>query len=212
MKILLSSEGKFFYENWKNIFDTPIVDVKLAFISTASKGASSRDYIEIHFKELKKRGFDFTKIDLDNRNQEELEQILKPFNFIYVAGGNPFYLLKSIKESSFDKVIKKLVAQGVTYIGSSAGANVACPNINMALWKEECREQKHSHYGVTDYDAIGLVDFLVIAHYEEYLEDVIKNELSNLKYPLRILKDGQALLIENNKITFLGKEKEVIIN
>ena len=59
---------------------------------------------------------------------------------------------------------------------------------------------------------MNLVDFLVIAHYEEGLREIIKRELPNLKYPLRILKDGQALLIDDNKVKFIGEVKEIIIN
>jgi dipeptidase E len=208
LKILLSSEGKFFYENWQDIFNIPIKDVNLAFISTAHKGTESREYIDKHFKKLEKLGFNFTEIDLDGNSQKELEEIFKDFNFIYVAGGNPFYLLKSIRESGFDKVIKKLISQGVVYIGSSAGAYVACPNIDVSIWKDEYRKKERNRYGVKDLSAMNLVNFLVIAHYEEGLREIIERKLPNLKYPLRILKDGQALLIKDNKIIFFGEEKE----
>ena len=111
MKILLTSNGSFFYENFKDIFNIPIEDAKLACVTTAHKGTESREYIDKHFKKLEKLGFNFTEIDIDGKNKEELEILLKDFNFIYVSGGDLFYLLKSIKESGFDKVIKKFLKE-----------------------------------------------------------------------------------------------------
>jgi len=212
MKILLSSNGSFFYENFYDIFNIHIKDVKLAFITTASKGVSNKEYMEKHILKMKELGFDFTEIDIDYKNEEELETSLKDFNFIYVAGGSSFYLLKSIKKSGFDKVVKKLVTQGVVYIGSSAGAYVASPSIDISVWKDEYRKEKRNRYGLVDFNAMGLVDFLVLAHYEEGLKEIIKKNLLNSKYLLRILRDGQALLIDDDKISFIGEGEEEIIN
>jgi dipeptidase E len=212
MKILLSSNSAFFCNNFQEVFNISVKDVKLAYVTTAVKGVEDKNYIKTNCLKMKEMGLDFTEVDIDSKNEEELEILLRDFNFIRVAGGNPFYLLKSVKESGFDKVIKKLISQGVIYAGSSAGAYIACPNIDMALWKEECRGQRHKHYGITDYEAMGLVDFLVMVHYEDDLKNVIKKKLLNLEYSLRILKDDQALLIENDQVKFIGKEKEEIIN
>ena len=53
--------------------------------------------------------------------------------------------------------------------------------------------------------------FLLFAHYEPEHEELIKQKLPGLRYPLRILQDEQGILVENKKIKFVGQGKEIII-
>ena len=48
---------------------------------------------------------------------------------IFVGGGNTFFLLQELKRSGADKIIAQEVAKGKFYIGESAGAIAACPDI-----------------------------------------------------------------------------------
>jgi len=57
-------------------------------------------------------GFQVEDIDLENKKESELKEILKDKDIIYVQGGNTFYLLKYIKESGFDKLVKQLIQKG----------------------------------------------------------------------------------------------------
>jgi len=213
MKLLLTSNSSFFYKNLKSIFNIPIKDVKLGLITTASKGTSGREYVDRNISEMKELGFDSTEIDIDGKNEKELEILLKDFNFIHVIGGSPFYLLNSVRKSGFDKVVKKLISQGVVYIGSSAGAYITCPNIDVPLWKYNTEEfkDKYDYCGLEDFNAMSLIDFLIVAHYEEYWDKIIKENLPNSKYPIRILKDGQGLLVEDGQVSFWGEGEEVVV-
>jgi dipeptidase E len=48
---------------------------------------------------------------------------------IFVGGGNTFLLIKMLQDMSLIEPIRKTVHDGVGYVGTSAGSNVACPTI-----------------------------------------------------------------------------------
>lgn len=158
-KLLLASNGSFAIEGMKLLFDD-LGQIKLAYITTASKGVDNLDYLKRHKEKMENLGINFEEIDIEGKNESDLKEILKYKNAVYVEGGNAYYLLKSVRESGFEKVIKELIEKGVAYIGSSAGAYLACPTIEMATWKPK----QKNRFGVTDLIALNLVPFLVTAH------------------------------------------------
>jgi hypothetical protein len=48
-------------------------------------------------------------------------------------------------------------------------------------------------------------------HYKDEQRSKVKEKMKVLKYPLRILKDGQGILVEDGKYTFMGDGDEVKI-
>ena len=77
---------------------------------------------------------------------------------IYVGGGNTFRLIKQLHELGLIEAIRtRILADGVPYLGVSAGTNVACPT--MRTTNDMPIVQPPS------FDALGLVPFQVNAHY-----------------------------------------------
>ncbi|MDD9348556.1 dipeptidase PepE [Mumia sp.] len=76
---------------------------------------------------------------------------------IFVGGGNTFRLLRALQRTGLLATIGERVRDGVPYVGSSAGTNVACPPIrttnDMPITEPA---------GLT---ALGLVPFQINAHY-----------------------------------------------
>ncbi len=186
------------------LFDD-ISKINLAYITTAGKGSTDKTYLEIHKEMMKKEGIDFEELDIEGKTEDELRELLKDKNAVYVEGGNTFYLLKAVRESGFDKVIKELIEKGVPYIGSSAGSYIACPTIEMAIWKPKQKDR----FGVTDFTAMNLVPFLVVAHYEPEFGAVLKEKISQTKYETKVLKDGQAILVEGDNYKLVGDDEEI---
>jgi len=199
-KLLLTSRGTYIIDGTYEIFDKPRNQIKWAYVITASKGVPDISYLNTHRQRMIELGWNFTEIDIEGKNEDELRQAFKDTEAIYVEGGNTFYLLKAIRESKFEKVIRELLDKGVVYTGSSAGAYVACPTIEMATWK---RDNKFDHHGVTDFTAMNLVPFLVVAHYTSDLESIIRPKINQAKYPVKILTDQQAILVKGDKIEIL---------
>ena len=188
------------------VFHKPFKDLRMAYVITASKGVTNTDYIERTRSFFKEHGYNYEEIDLDGKSQAQLREILQRFEIIFVEGGNSFYLLKSIKESGFDTIVKELLQKGVIYMGASAGSYVACPSIEMATWKHQ---DKYNHYGVTDFPAMNLVPFLVTVHYKPEYDNLLREKIKKAQLPVKILTDQQALLIKNDEIHLIGDGEEI---
>lgn len=206
-RLLLLSSNRFFEKN-PQIFEKPFKDMKIAFIINASKSVPNTDYLERHRKFFKENNYNIQEVDLDGMNEEGVRDLLKGFEAVMVEGGNSFYLLKSIRESGFDKVVKELLPKGLIYMGASAGSYVACPSIEVAVWKHQ---DKYSHHGITDFAGMNLVPFLMTVHYKPEYKELLKEKISKARYPVKILDDDQAILVEDDKIHLLGNSEEIIL-
>ncbi|MEK7508212.1 MAG: Type 1 glutamine amidotransferase-like domain-containing protein [Patescibacteria group bacterium] len=206
-KILLLSSGRFLINNTK-VFEKPFKDMKMAYVITASKGVENLDYIERERKFFKDQNFNYQEVDLDGKSSDELRDLLKNFEIVYVTGGNTFYLLKSIRQSGFDKIIRELISQGLVYMGASAGSYVMCPSIEMATWEHQ---NKYNHCGVDDLTGLNSVPFLITAHFKPEYKELIQEKIKNTKYPVKILTDEQAILIQDDKVELIGSGSEIIL-
>lgn len=205
--ILLTSAGMNIKEEILKILPRPASAIKVAHIITASKIEKNRAYVERERKIMRELGFNVEEIDIEGKNEHGLRALLKDKDVIYVQGGNTFYLLKYVKESGFDKIVKELIVKGIIYIGVSAGSYITCPTIEMAYWKHPDKNT----VGLTDLIGLNLVPFLLSVHFKPEYAAILKREIIAAKYPVKILTDEQALLIRDNKTILVGHGKEVKI-
>lgn len=204
--ILLLSSSRFLSGDPPLNLPRPLKDLRLAYVTTASKGVTDKAYLERTEKIFAQNGYQYREFDLDGQDESGLEKELSGFDGVFMQGGNTFYLLRAIRASGFDKIIPKLLARGFLYIGASAGAYVACPTIEMAGLK---RQDKYDHYGITDLTGLGLVPFLLSVHYLPEYESSLREKISACAYPVRILTDQQALLVQDDTVQLLGEGKEI---
>lgn len=116
-------------------------ELKLAHILTASKVSQDTGFVDRERKVLKDLGFQTEEMDIEGENEKSLMGKLAGRDIIYVQGGETFYLLKHVRKSGFEKVVRKLLDRGVIYIGVSAGSYIVCPTIEMATWKNASRKK-----------------------------------------------------------------------
>ncbi|MCD4705299.1 peptidase E [bacterium] len=205
MKLLLTSSGKFITEN--NIdqyLPKKLIDCQIAYITTALKDVKDTNYSKNLQKRMSELGFSYTKIDITGKNENELRDTLGRYDVIMVEGGNVFYLLKMVRESGFDNVIKDLINKGVVYIGSSAGSYIAGASIVTGTWSD----RGYDRYDM-NYKAMNIVPFVIKAHYTSDKYNNLKTKMKKLQYPVKILTDQQALLIIDNEIKLIGEGKEI---
>lgn len=203
--ILLTSAGMNVKEEILKIFPKPVSQIKIAHIITASKIEKNLSYLEKENQAMREAGFNVENIDIEGKNENELRVLFNDKDVIYVQGGNTFYLLKHVKASGFDKVVKELIEKGIIYIGVSAGSYIACPTIEMAYWKHPDKNT----VGLTDLTGLSLVPFLLSVHFDPKYAKILKKEISSAKYPARILTDNQAILVRGDKVTFVGRGEEI---
>lgn len=188
------------------VLPQPPGQLNLSYITTASKVSPDPSFVERDRKVLTDLGFKITEFDLTGKSLLQLKSEFKGKHIIWVEGGNTFYLLKQIKASGFDRLIKDLIKRGIVYIGVSAGSYIACPTIEMATWKGN----QNPRFGLTDLTALNLVPFLLSVHYnrEKYREG-IKEGVLRSKFPVRILTDDQALLVQDGEVRLIGEGEEI---
>ena len=63
-------------------------------------------------------GFTVTDVDIKLYSKKDLENTLSNKDIIFVAGGTTTYLLQQAVKSGFDRIVKKLINNGIIYIGS----------------------------------------------------------------------------------------------
>jgi len=149
----------------------------------------------------------FHKMGYDLRSVHTVadpKQAVKDTDVVFIGGGNTFRLLKALYDFDLIQVIRDRVAEGMPYIGSSAGANVAGPTIKTT--KDMPIVQPAS------FDSLGLVAFQISPHFQdpdpnsthmgETQEERIRQFLEENDTPVAGLREGAIVRMENG-ITIL---------
>ena len=205
MKLILASDLSFLLKYGYDLTGIPKAQMKIGYITTASKGDRGDFSRKLKYA-IKENGYDFDEIDIEGKTKEELKTFFKDKNIVHMEGGNSFYLLRAIRETGFAPLLKELLEEGKVYIGTSAGAYMMCPTIEVSDWDETGK----GRFDVTDFTALNYVPFVLKVHYKDEQEQKVREKLPSLQYPLRILKDGQGILVEDGKYTFVGDTEETI--
>lgn len=179
-------------------------EMKVAFIPTAGDPYDKRDFVDSDRDSLVEMGFVVKDVDIKALQGVELEKEFDDIDIIFVAGGNTFYLLDQVKKSGFDEVIKKLVEDGVIYIGSSAGSALCCPTIEYVKRFDDPGEAPE----LIDYAGLNLFSKIIIPHaqkekYSERINQTIE-EMENKGYEIITLSDEQMVVVNGDQFEVVG--------
>ena len=205
-KLLLASNSEAITLPKNKLFGLDKNKIKWAYITTAGNDVPSTDYLERTEKQMTDLGWDVEEMDITGKTEDQIYNMLKDKQAIFMQGGNTYYLLKQINTTGFAKVLDKLLEQGIIYAGTSAGTYVMCPNIEMNLWKDADKFDKH---GLTDLTAMGKIPFQIVCHYDRCSEEDktnVQEKIKQSKYDVKILEDGQAILVDGDKISLIDNK------
>ncbi len=210
--ILLTSAGMQMRDEITKLLQKPAYNTNVAFVTTASKPQQDKSYVKADREIMREVGFNIEEVDIEGKNMGQLMKIFQPKDIIFVEGGNTFYLMKAIRQSGFDKAIKKLLKQGKVYIGVSAGSIVAGKKIKTAEWLGDEYENKEK-FNFKNFKGMALVPFNIFVHYQPEYAEIIKKKIKSdrKRKKLRILTDDQAILIQGREVALIGKGEKIIL-
>ena len=152
---------------------------------------------------FKRIGYELTSVH--NRVVDRF-QALAEADAIFIGGGNTFRLLKTLYDQFLLGPIRQRVAEGMPYIGSSAGSNVAGPTIKTT--NDMPIVQPPS------FDALQLVSFQINPHYldpdpnskhmGETREKRIQEFLEENDTPVLGLREGAMAHCEDGRVVLKG--------
>jgi dipeptidase E len=204
-KLLLISNSTVFGSGYLDHAEKEISDVlqgvsRIVFVPFALHERG--DYLAKEQARFSEMGFSLMSIhDVSNKARR-----IEEADAIFVGGGNTFRLLKGLQDHDLMGPIRKRVAAGVPYIGSSAGSIVACPSLKTT--KDMPVVQPPS------FEALSLIPFQISPHYldpdptskhmGETQEERIMQFLEENDEPVIGLREGSMLRVEEEAVTLKG--------
>ncbi|WP_426357399.1 Type 1 glutamine amidotransferase-like domain-containing protein [Pseudocolwellia sp. HL-MZ19] len=176
----------------------------ITFIPTASIHEEIIFYVEAGKKALESIGFIVDVLEISTASHEEILNKLKHNEFIYVGGGNTFFLLQELKRTKADKLIIDQINLGKTYIGESAGSVILSPNIEYISEMDNPKIAKK----LASYDALGVIDFYPLPHYTNFpfkeLAEKVFEKFSD-KINMCTFSNDQAIIINDSNVKIVSK-------
>lgn len=171
----------------------------VTFIPTASIVEKVVFYVASGKKALEKLGLKVDILEISTAESEEINTKLRNNDFIYVTGGNTFFLLQELKRTGADKIIAEEVNAGKVYIGESAGAMITSPNVEYATAMDSVKKAPN----LENFDALGLVPFYTVPHYtnspfQKVAQKIVDTYSSVL--PLSPISNHEALLVRDDQV------------
>ncbi|WP_423977261.1 Type 1 glutamine amidotransferase-like domain-containing protein [Lancefieldella rimae] len=177
----------------------------ILFIPTAANVEEYRGYVDEGIAALKEMGCVVAILDVATTPHNESVQAIKNSDCLCVSGGNTFFLLQELKRNGLLDLIKQKVQDGIPYIGESAGAIIACPDIAY----NQIMDDKTVATELTDYSGMDLVDYYVLPHNGEFpfVETTAQTiKVYGEKINLVPLNNSQAVVVEGKKSAVLTEE------
>lgn len=168
----------------------------VAFIPTASNVEKITFYIGSDKKAMQKLGLIIDELDIAKEPKEVIERKLTECDYIFVDGGNTFYLLQEMKRSGSDKLIVKQIESGKPYIGASAGSMILSQDITYVQPMDNPKQAPD----LDGFKALGAIDFYPLPHVNNFpfkkVAQNIREQYADLD--LCPIDNSQVILVEGS--------------
>ena len=178
---------------------------RVTFIPTASLVEEVRFYVDDDRKAFEELGIIVEELEITAASPDKILEVLNRNDYIFVSGGNTFYLLQELRRKGADILITEQIRAGKLYIGTSAGSVILCPDI------EFVKEMDHNYTApeLQSFTGLNIVDFYILPHYLDFpFEEITQNIVKKYgkKLDLRPISNKQVITIAGNRIEILENE------
>ena len=172
------------------------------FIPTAGNTEEYRGYIDEALLAFEDLGFQVEVLDIAACDRETAQAKIFQSKLLYVSGGNTFYLLQELKKKQLLSLIKEQIADGMVYVGESAGAVITAEDIDYIRLMDD----KEVAGELSDTVALKEADFYLLPHVGE--EPFVESSQATLntyndQLNLLSLNNHQAVLVEGEEVKVL---------
>lgn len=158
----------------------------VTFITTASVPEEFTGYINDD-----KNAFE--QLDVTGKTESEIKKMFAKNDFIYVSGGNTFYLLQELKKSGAEQLLTVEIEKGKIYIGVSAGTMILSPGITYAQMMDDSTKAPD----LIDFTGLGIVPFYPLPHFKsEPFADVADAVMKRNENQLSLIPMSNTQAIE----------------
>lgn len=185
---------------------------KAVFIDTAIHARAHTDAeLSWHYAnkaKLAEAGFNFDIYDIKGKSQTDLERDLANYSIMYVEGGDPFYFQKAAEENNFGEYLAKRLAQGLIYLGTSAGSIVVGPDTASVSRPGKTPDKQ----GLSSTKGLGIVNFVVMPHWGDpeksstYFAHKLPTSYQE-DYPYIMLSDHQYIEVTGDSFQLVDVSK-----
>ncbi len=178
----------------------PLEGKTVTFIPTASVVEKVTFYVGAGRTALESLGLVVDELDISAASREETERKIARNDYIYVSGGNVFYLMQELARSGAGETIVRAIRGGKPYIGESAGSVILSPDIGYARLMDDPAAAP----GLADHAGLGAIPFHPVPHvgcfpFKKAAQRILDEYGPTL--PLLPINNSQAIQVSGDIVT-----------
>ena len=171
----------------------------VTFIPTANVPQDYDGYVVSARAAFEALGLIIDELEVSTASASDIQSKLTQNDYIYVSGGNSFFLLQELKRTGADQLIIDQVNQGKLYIGESAGSIITSPDIAYISAMDSTKKAPE----LTSTQGLHLVEFYTLPHAtNEPFEDDAQEIIAAYGEKIRLnpISNDQVILVLGDSI------------
>lgn len=200
-KLFLASTFSEVYPMVSQLLQNKQKGEKVLCITTAAEDKEGfRQWLQDDIDALKKIGLEPIIYTITGKKQTDFTKDFENIRYVFMSGGNTFYLLEKAQQSGFIPFITQFIQQKDTvYFGSSAGSAIAGADIYPLINLDDPTIAPQ----LQGYEGFRFIDLTLLPHWgnEKFKNSYLNLGLAhvyNVKYKLVLLTDKQFLYGEDD--------------
>ena len=170
----------------------------VTFIPTASLVEEVKFYVDTGKKALEERGLIVDELEISTATKEQIASTIQKNDYVYITGGNTFFLLQELKRTGADKLISEHINSGKMYIGESAGSIVLSCDIEYVKDMDDFTAAPN----IGTFSALNMIDFYPVPHHTNFpFKEAVQSIISRYEGKLDLcpISNTEAIVVRGNK-------------